>query len=43
MRQSLAEENQALKAQVEQLKEQVTRLTAIIKLQQNQMFGKKLK
>jgi transposase len=38
---SLEKENQELKAQIKELKKQVEQLTAIVKLQQNQMFGKK--
>lgn len=41
MSRDLAEENRELKQQIKTLKEQVNKLTAIIKLQQNQMFGKK--
>ena len=41
MSRDLAEENRELKQQIKALKEQVNKLTAIIKLQQNQMFGKK--
>ncbi|MBB1080302.1 IS66 family transposase [Limosilactobacillus sp. STM2_1] len=41
MNKDLAEENRELKQQVKALREQVNKLTAIIKLQQNQMFGKK--
>lgn len=38
---TLEKENREQKAQIASLKEQVAKLTAIIKLQQNQMFGKK--
>lgn len=41
MSKSLEEENRELRQQVKDLKNQVSKLTAIIKLQQNQMFGKK--
>lgn len=41
MSKSLVEENRELKQQVKALKDQVNKLTAIIKLQQNQLFGKK--
>ena len=41
MSKSLVEENRELKQQIKALKDQVNKLTAIIKLQQNQMFGKK--
>lgn len=41
MSKSLEEENRELRQQVKDLKNQVNKLTAIIKLQQNQMFGKK--
>lgn len=41
MSKSLVEENRELKQQIKALKEQVNKLTAIIKLQQNQMFGEK--
>ena len=41
MSKSLEEENRELRRQVKALKDQVNKLTAIIKLQQNQMFGKK--
>ena len=41
MSKSLEEENRELRRQVKDLKNQVNKLTAIIKLQQNQMFGKK--
>nr|WP_255372229.1 hypothetical protein [Limosilactobacillus caccae] len=40
---NLEKENRELKAQIKELKKQVEQLTAIVKLQQNQMFGKKLK
>nr|WP_225431172.1 IS66 family transposase zinc-finger binding domain-containing protein [Limosilactobacillus reuteri] len=41
MGKNLVEENRELKQQIKALKDQVNKLTAIIKLQQNQMFGKK--
>ena len=41
MSKSLVEENRELKQQIKALKDQVTKLTAIINLQQNQMFGKR--
>ena len=41
MSKSLVEENRELKQQIKALKDQVNKLTVIIKLQQNQMFGKK--
>ena len=41
MSKSLVEENRELKQQIKALKDQVNKLTAIIKLQQNQMFGEK--
>lgn len=41
MSKSLEEENRELRQQVKDLKDQVNKLTGIIKLQQNQMFGKK--
>ena len=41
MSKSLVEENRELKQQIKALKDQVNKLTAIIKLQQNQMFWEK--
>ena len=43
MSKSLVEENRELKQQLAMANEKIAQLTAIIKLQKNQIFGKKLK